>query len=82
MTDRGAAAGENGRVNMMNALGPNAGNNSGIPLIHAAREITKIAEAPFNAATMEITFRSFIDDRSTGMLSHALSIRQRIRNEI
>ena len=58
MTDRGAAARENGLLKSMNAVGPSAGKTRGKPVCQARRLTVKIASAPFAPDMSEMTLRS------------------------
>lgn len=57
-TDRGAASGEKGLLNRINAEGPNAGKTRERPVSQARRQIVRMANAPFAPDMSEMTFCS------------------------
>jgi len=83
MTDRGAAARENGLLNSINALGPSAGKSNGKSISRASALMIKIAIPPLAAATSEMSLRSSLAASKDGMDQRARQInRRRLKDSV
>jgi len=77
MTDRGAAARENGLLNSIKALGPSAGKSNGKSISRASALMIKIAIPPLAAATSEMSLRSSLAASKDGMDQRARQVKRR-----